>query len=120
MLSGCSSGNEENTANSTKDKEKDGTYDIVVMPKLVGVPFYTSCEEGTKKAAEELGVNVIFNGPTVADAAEQVKMLEDYITQGVDAICVAPNDAAALDNVLKKQKMPVLLFWIGTRKQIKN
>lgn len=73
-----------------------------------------------KKAAEELGVNVIFNGPTVADAAEQVKMLEDYITQGVDAICVAPNDAAALDNVLKKQKMPVLLFWIGTRKQIKN
>ena len=54
ILSGCSSGNEENTANSTKDKEKDGTYDIVVMPKLVGVPFYTSCEEGTKKAAEEL------------------------------------------------------------------
>ena len=104
ILSGCSSGNEENTANSTKDKEKDGTYDIVVMPKLVGVPFYTSCEEGTKKAAEELGVNVIFNGPTVADAAEQVKMLEDYITQGVDAICVAPNDAAALDNVLKKAK----------------
>ena len=31
-------------------------------------------------------------------------MLEDYITQGVDAICVAPNDAAALDNVLKKAK----------------
>lgn len=57
ILSGCSSGNEENTANSTKDKEKDGTYDIVVMPKLVGVPFYTSCEEGTKKAAEELDIN---------------------------------------------------------------
>ena len=43
ILSGCSSGNEENTANSTKDKEKDGTYDIVVMPKLVGVPFEYSC-----------------------------------------------------------------------------
>ena len=25
ILSGCSSGNEENTANSTKDKEKDWT-----------------------------------------------------------------------------------------------
>ena len=65
ILSGCSSGNEENTANSTKDKEKDGTYDIVVMPKLVGVPFYTSCEEGTKKAAEEFSkiLYLIFDYP---------------------------------------------------------
>lgn len=126
MLTGCgasqskekdSSKEESKTEMTTKTEmedtksegeSKDSTeimgkeYNIVVMPKLVGIPFYTACEEGTKKAAKELGVNVIFNGPTVADAAEQVKMLEDYITQGVDAICVAPNDAAALDNVLKK------------------
>lgn len=49
ILSGCSSGNEENTANSTKDKEKDGTYDIVVMPKLVGVPFILPAKKGQKK-----------------------------------------------------------------------
>lgn len=80
------------------------TYDIVVMPKLVGIPYFTATGEGAEKAGEELGVNVIYNGPTTADAAEQVKMLEDYITQGVDAICVAPNDAAALDPVLKKAR----------------
>lgn len=79
-------------------------YDIVVMPKLVGIPYFTATGEGAEKAGEELGVNVIYNGPTTADAAEQVKMLEDYITQGVDAICVAPNDAAALDPVLKKAR----------------
>ena len=61
-------------------------YDIVVMPKLVGIPYFTATGEGAEKAGEELGVNVIYNGPTTADAAEQVKMLEDYITQGVDAI----------------------------------
>lgn len=79
-------------------------YKIVVMPKLVGIPYFTATGEGAVKAGEDLGVEVIYNGPTTADAAEQVKMLEDYITQGVDAICVAPNDAAALDPVLKKAR----------------
>lgn len=81
---------------------EDDPYKIVVMPKLVGIPYFTATGEGAVKAGEDLGVEVIYNGPTTADAAEQVKMLEDYITQGVDAICVAPNDAAALDPVLKK------------------
>lgn len=77
---------------------------IVVMPKLVGIPYFNQTGEGAEQAGKDLGINVIYNGPTTADAAEQVKMLEDYITQGVDAICVAPNDAAALDPVLKKAR----------------
>lgn len=91
----------------------DEEFTIVVMPKLVGIPYFTATGEGALKAGEELGVNVIYNGPTVADAAEQVKMLEDYITQGVDAICVAPNDAAALDPVLKKAREAgiIILDW---------
>lgn len=83
---------------------EEAAYKIVVMPKLIGIPYFTATGEGAEKAGEELGVEVIYNGPTTADAAEQVKMLEDYITQGVDAICVAPNDAAALDPVLKKAR----------------
>lgn len=120
LLAGCGSKTEETTtkpettqekeadASTTDDKAttetKSGSYDIVVMPKLIGIPYFTQTGEGAKKAGEELGLNVIYNGPTTADAAEQVKMLEDYITQGVDAICVAPNDAAALDPVLKKAR----------------
>ena len=81
-----------------------GAYTIVVMPKLVGIPYFTMTGDGAKQAGEELGVNVIYNGPTTADAAQQVTMLEDYISQGVDAICVAPNDAAAMTNVLRKAR----------------
>jgi ABC-type sugar transport system substrate-binding protein len=106
VLSGCASDKKE-TSEATSEEQAgagDGKYTIVVMPKLVGIPYFTATGEGALKAGEDLGVNVIYNGPTVADAAEQVKMLEDYITQGVDAICVAPNDAAALDPVLKKAK----------------
>lgn len=116
LLAGCGSKAEEpaeTPATETPAAEEPageeaaaggGDYTIVVMPKLIGIPYFTETGEGALKAGEELGVEVIYNGPTVADAAEQVKMLEDYITQGVDAICVAPNDAAALDPVLKKAK----------------
>jgi len=40
-------------------------------------------------------------------------MIEDYISRGVDAICIAPNDPAAVTPVLKKarQKGIVVLDW---------
>lgn len=86
---------------------------IVVMPKLVGIPYFTKTGEGALKAGKDLGVNVIYNGPTTADAAEQIKMLEDYITIGVDAICVAPNDPASMEPVLLKARNAgiVVLDW---------
>ncbi|MDR2519241.1 MAG: autoinducer 2 ABC transporter substrate-binding protein [Spirochaetaceae bacterium] len=77
---------------------------VVVMPKLVGIPYFNASQAGAEQAGKDLGINVIYTGPTTADAAEQVKMLEDLIVKGVDAICVAPNDAAALTPVLQRAK----------------
>lgn len=79
-------------------------YTILVMPKLVGIPYFNASEDGALQAGKDLGVEVIYAGPTQADAAAQVKMIEDYISRGVDAIAVAPNDPAALTPVLKKAK----------------
>ncbi len=77
---------------------------ILVMPKLVGIPYFNASEAGALKAGEDLGVNVIYAGPNQADAAAQVRMIEDYISRGVDAICVAPNDPAALTPVLRRAR----------------
>lgn len=96
VLAGCSSNS------GGQSKSKDGKITVVVMPKLVGIPYFTQTGEGAVKAGRDLGIEVIYNGPTTADAAEQIKMLEDYITVGVDAICIAPNDPAAMDPVLTK------------------
>ena len=79
---------------------EEDTLDILVMPKLVGIPWFNASDVGAMRAGEELGVNVIYAGPTQADAAEQVKMIEDYLNQGVDAICIAANDPAAVKPVL--------------------
>lgn len=121
VLSGCGSGgstdsdsgSKEDTKKEDSAKSSDGEYTIVVMPKLVGIPYFTATGDGAVKAGEDIGVNVIYNGPTTADAAQQVTMIEDYITQGVDAICVAPNDAAAMEAVLKKAKDAgiIILDW---------
>jgi len=83
---------------------KDGEITIVVMPKLLSIPYFVVSEVGASQAGKDLGVNVIFAGPTEADATEQVNMLEDFIAQGVDVIAVAPNDPVAMTPVLKKAK----------------
>ena len=50
-------------------------------------PSFESARAGVVKAGEELGVNAVFTGPTVADAAEQVKMIRGTrYSQGVNAI----------------------------------
>jgi len=84
-------------------------YTILVMPKLVGIPYFNASETGALQAGKDLGVNVIYAGPTQADAAAQVKMIEDYISRGVDAIAVAPNDPAALTPVLRRAKQRGIL-----------
>lgn len=90
-------------AAGAREKADEGIK-IVVMPKLVGIPYFNASEKGALQAGKDLGIEVIYTGPTTADAAEQVKMLEDLISKGVDVICVAPNDAAALTPVLTKAK----------------
>ena len=41
------------------------------------------------KAAKELGVELIFDGPTDPDPAKQNEIIENWITLGVDAIAAA-------------------------------
>ena len=85
-------------------EEADSDITILFMPKLTNIPYFQSTNEGAQAVAEELGIEVIYDGPTTADAAAQVTMLENYIAQGVDAIVVGPNDPEAMTSVLKKAK----------------
>ena len=79
-------------------------YEIVTVVKIAGIPWFNRMEEGIIQAAEDFGVNATQVGPSEADPAQQVKMVEDLIAKGVDAICVVPNDATALEPVFKKAK----------------
>ena len=61
---------------------------IVVMPKLVGIPYFNASENGVKAAGEELGIDARYVGPTEGDAALQVQMIEDLLVDGIDALAI--------------------------------
>ncbi|MGA2613762.1 MAG: autoinducer 2 ABC transporter substrate-binding protein [Spirochaetia bacterium] len=85
-------------------------YEIVTVVKIAGIPWFNRLEEGVKQAATELDVNAYQVGPADADPAQQVRMIEDLISKGVDAICVTPNDAKSLEPVFAKAKASHILI----------
>ena len=77
---------------------------IAMMPKAKGDPYFISCRAGAEEAAKELGVELIWDGPTWLDAARQNELVENWITRGVDAIAVAVENRAGISTVLRKAR----------------
>jgi len=77
---------------------------IAMMPKAKGDPYFVSCRAGAEEAAKELGVELIWDGPTGLDAARQNEMVESWITRKVDAIAVAVENQAGISTVLRKAR----------------
>ena len=70
---------------------------IAVIPKGTTHEFWKAGEAGAKAAGEELGVEIIWKGPQKeSDRNGQIKVVENFITQGVDGIALAPLDDKAL------------------------
>ncbi|MGH9387662.1 MAG: substrate-binding domain-containing protein, partial [Vicinamibacterales bacterium] len=77
---------------------------IAMMPKAKGDPYFVSCLAGAEEAARELGVALIWDGPTGLDAARQNEMVENWITRGVDVIAIAVENRSAISTVLRKAR----------------
>jgi simple sugar transport system substrate-binding protein len=93
------------TPAAPKEAEKPAEkYEIAIVVKITGIPWFNRLEEGVKQGAEELDVNAYQLGPAEADPAQQVKVVEDLVSKGVDAIGVVPNDAKSLEPVFAKAK----------------
>ena len=85
-------------------KEPAHRLTIAVMPKAKGDPYFVSCRLGAEKAAKELGIDLIWDGPTDLDPAKQNEVVEAWITRGVDAIAVAVVNAPGISTVLRKAR----------------
>lgn len=77
---------------------------IAMMPKAKGDPYFVSCRAGAEEAARELGVELIWDGPTSLDAAKQNELVENWITRKVDAIAVAVENRGGISTVLRKAR----------------
>jgi rhamnose transport system substrate-binding protein len=77
---------------------------VAMMPKAKGDPYFVSCRAGAEEAAKELGVDLIWDGPTSLDAARQNELVENWITRKVDVIAVAVENRGGISSVLRKAR----------------
>jgi rhamnose transport system substrate-binding protein len=101
LLVGCGG----NSATPKQDNQgKTGKKVVAMVPKVIGSPYFDTCADGAKKVADEFGFEFLYTGPTAADAAQQVNIIQDLISKKVDVLIVSANDAQAVAPVLKKAK----------------
>lgn len=81
----------------------DKPLKVVDVPKLIGIGYFDSTSKGVLKAAAELpDVTAITDGPTQANIDEQITLIDNYITSGIDGILFSANDPVAIAPVLRK------------------
>lgn len=102
-LFGCApTASDSGTATGTVDSNPDGKLTVCLLPKIKGIAYFSSCANGAREAAEELGnINLIYDGPTDGDARKQAEMIENWTVDGVDVICVSPNAPDVIASALK-------------------
>src|SRR4029078_336789 len=77
---------------------------IAMLPKLINIDYFNACQKGAEKTAKELGVQLIYDGPTEPSGSEQNKFFDTWIRQQVNAICVAPYQPRTITRFVEKAK----------------
>jgi simple sugar transport system substrate-binding protein len=85
-------------------KASGKTYSIATVVKVDGIAWFDRMRDGVKQFKSDTGQDTWEVGPSQADAAAQVQIVENLIAQGVDAICIVPFSVEAVEPVLKKAR----------------
>jgi ribose transport system substrate-binding protein len=99
--------------------QSDGKLTVAVIPKGTTHVFWQMIHGGAEKAAQELGVSVIWRGPLREDdRASQISEVEGFVTRGVSGIALAPLDESALALPVadaQRKNIPVVIFDSGLK-----
>jgi ribose transport system substrate-binding protein len=87
---------------------------LAVVPMGTTHEFWKAIHAGAKKAAAELGVEIIWKGPLKEDDRnEQVRIVETLLDSGIDALVLTPLDDRALIPPVAEAKargIPTVIF----------
>jgi len=111
-------------AGSSSDSAGGGAkkWRIAVIPKGTSHDFWNSVHAGVMRAADEFPeIEITWKGPlSEGDTADQVEIVESFIVDGYDGICLAPLDAVALRRPVDeaiRSNVPVVIFDSGLQDQ---
>ena len=92
---------------------------IAVVPKGTTHVFWKSVEKGARRAADELGVEIIWKGPLEEnDRSQQMDIVRDFKADRVSAIVLAPLDDKELVKPVQEAtaaKIPVVIIDSGLK-----
>jgi ribose transport system substrate-binding protein len=95
------------------------TMTLAMIPKGTSHVFWQMVHGGGEKAAQELGIQLVWRGPLREDDREsQVTEVENAVARGVSGIALAPLDETALVGPVSsamKAKIPVVIFDSGLK-----
>ena len=84
--------------------QTDESYTIATVVKVDGIAWFDRMRDGVQQFGADTGQDTYMVGPSSADAAAQVQLVENLIAQGVDAIAVVPFSVEALEPVLSRAR----------------
>lgn len=105
--------NSPTAAAPIKTKGADEKLTLALVPKGTTHQFWQTVKAGAEAAAKEVNAEVLFNGPSKENSVpEQIDIVRNFGTQGVDGIAVAATDKEALVtpvNELQAKGIPVVV-----------
>ena len=87
--------------------------EFTLLAHSSAIAFWRPVQRGMEDAAEQLGVSVNFTGPAEMDHGQQVAMIENQISAGVDGIGTTITDPSAYNNIVQEaldEGIPVVAF----------
>lgn len=86
---------------------------VYFLTKILGNQYWSVVEEGARKAADELGVELVITGLAAESEVEkQVQQLQDAVSAKASAIVIGPTDSTAMANPVSdafKSGIPVVI-----------
>jgi ribose transport system substrate-binding protein len=97
---------------------KSKHFKVAVVPKGTSHEFWKAVEAGARRADAELDdLEIVWKGPGgEGDAAAEIALVESFVADRYDGICLAPLDAQALVKPVRtalENKIPVVIFDSG-------
>ena len=87
---------------------------IAVIPKSTTQVFWKAVEAGAREGAKEAGVEMVWKGSlNEDDPAQQIQIVEQFVSEGVGGIVLAPIDDTALRRPVAaamQKGIPVVVF----------
>lgn len=102
VLAACSPKQTAAPSAQTSKETKPGDLKFITVVKSVAFNWFKRMETGIQEFSKDTGVTAVMQGPSKADAALQLQVVEDAIAQKPNALLVVPFQPETLEPALKK------------------